>query len=89
MIYGILAFLFIALLVFVYFQTKLFVRVIIHLTHVLSDLKAFSMGKQPELHKVVNPMVPIEPSHPDFGLGKILEEAEKAGSENREEEEVF
>jgi hypothetical protein len=75
MIY-VLAFLFVALLVFIYFETKQYIGVIRHLTRVISDLKAFSMGKPEEKDVTPNPMKP--PSDPDFGLGEVLEEADEA-----------
>jgi hypothetical protein len=77
----ILAILFIAVLIFEYFQTKQFIGVIRHLTQVIADLKSFIVGRP-------NPEAPrfphIEPpSHPDFGLGNVISELNKA--ENGEE----
>jgi len=75
MIY-VLAFLFLALMVFLYFQTKQFLAVVTHLSKVLSDLKAFTLGSLP----VEKPNVALftQPSDPDFGLGKVLEESDEA-----------
>lgn len=76
----ILAVLFIGSLVFAYFQAKLFVGMIRSLVQVISDLKSFSLGKPEEA--ITKPLISI-PSHPDFGLGEIEKEIDKA--ENEEE----
>jgi hypothetical protein len=87
MIVSILAFLFIAMLCFVYFETKLYIGVIKHLTKVLSELKAFSMGNplSTDLERPYkNPLIPD--GHPDFGLGEIIRESDDSIKPAKEEE---
>lgn len=78
----ILAFVVIALFVFCYFQTRLFMQVITRLVDSLTSLKAYAMGQVTEskARAIVSP----EPAHPDFGMGKILDEVEEA--ENKQDE---
>lgn len=72
----ILAFLFLSFLVFEYLHTQQFLTNIHDLTRVLSELKAFSMGKAPDKDKpIVSEKIP---SNPDFGLGTIMDEIKKA-----------
>ncbi len=71
----ILAFLFIVVLVFEYFQTQQFIGVIKHLTQVIADMKSYVIGKpNPEQRQfpIIEP-----PSHPDFGLGTIIKEVDE------------
>jgi hypothetical protein len=74
----ILACLFVIALAFAYLQAKLFVGTIQYLVKIISELKSFSMG-QP------SPGIPVKyikpPSHPDFGLGDIVNDIEKAERE--------
>jgi len=72
----ILAFLIVVILVFEYFQTCQYLAVIKHLTQVIADLKSFVIGK-PSLDR---PRIPViePPSHPDFGLGNIIDELNEA-----------
>jgi hypothetical protein len=76
--YILLSVLFLALLAFLYLQNRQFLDVIRHLTTVLSDLKAFSMGKAEETPKKFIPPIPVEP---DFGEGRILSGEEVPPSE--------
>ena len=75
----ILAFLFIAFLVFEYFNARQFLCNITHLTKVISDLKAFSMGKAPDKERPV--ISETIPSDPDFGLGELVKDIKQAEGE--------
>ena len=70
----ILAFLFLAQLVFIYFTIRLYSGIIRHLTNVISDLKAFSMGK-PEENKGAERWSMPPKVDEDYGVQK--EEAEE------------
>ena len=77
--YYILAFLFVAVLAFEYFQTRQYIGVIQYQTRVISDLKTFIVGKPSNDPCFLSP--PVDPpSHPDFGLGNIMKEIDEAES---------
>lgn len=77
----ILAFLFLAFLVFEYLHTQQFLGNIQGLTKVISELKAFSMGKVPDENKpVVSEKIP---SDPDFGLGELVKDIKQAEGEEQ------
>lgn len=71
-----LSVLFLALLSFLYLQTRQFIEVVRALTVTLSELKAFSMGK-PAPDEPRQRFIPQPPSDPDFGEGVMIG-AEKA-----------
>lgn len=79
----IVAGLFVAVLVFEYFQTRQFMGSIRHLVRIISELKSFSLGI-PKEKEGPSMRIPTEPGHPDFGLGQVVDEIEAA--ENDEEE---
>jgi len=74
MIY-VMAGLFAGALIFAYFQAKLFVGTILFLVGELSRLKTFSLGAPDKNPVQIEPIE--EPSHPDFGLGAILDEVKQ------------
>ncbi len=90
MIYVGLGVVLVAILVFVYFQTRQFIQVIKCLTEALTGLKSFAMGKPevPNAVRAVSP--PAPPAHPDFGLGKVLDKSDRivAGNEDDEEDTI-
>jgi len=70
----ILAFLFVAVLVFEYFQTRQYISIVKYQTQVIADMKSYVIGKPTEQ----KPFPFIEPpSHPDFGLGTIMKEVDE------------
>ena len=82
----ILAFLFLALLVFVYITIRLYSGIIQHLTSVISNLKAFSMGVPQETNASPRYIVPPEIDE-DFGvLRKSAVPPESSGTEEAEED---
>lgn len=80
----ILAFLFVALLVFVYFENRQYIKIIEHLTSELSALKAFSLGAPPreEPYKVTT-LEEIE-RLADEDFGEVAEDEEGEGEMEEE-----
>jgi hypothetical protein len=75
----ILAFLFLALMVFVYVVIRLYSGIIRHLTTELVNLKAFSMGVPRETHVPPKAVIPKKVDE-DFGVltdEPVLEEEEE------------
>jgi hypothetical protein len=76
----ILAALFIGALIFAYYQARLFVGMIRSLVGEICKIKTFALGVPKE--EGVEPVRIIEPpSHPDFGLGEIVDDIEQAERE--------
>jgi len=57
------------------------------LVNSLTELKAYALGKAEEKSGTAVPLSakPV-PFHPDFGIGEVLDEAEKAENEKSEED---
>ena len=77
-----------AVLIFLYVESRLFVSVVRLLTTELADIKAFSMGmaKDESLVPETEPLFAPDFPDPDFGEGEFIEEGEvQEGTEVNED----